>query len=94
MIASVAGRNAVMFSHRERLSYSWSFLGQSDPLIPGVLAWEFCRRGRHVWWCKKFSSDKREKWPIAKRVISEGRAGRNIHGTQTRSTEGDLHDPP
>jgi hypothetical protein len=39
-----------------RLSHSWSFLGQSDPLIPGVLALEFCSRGRHVRCFKKFSS--------------------------------------
>lgn len=40
-----------------QLSYSWSFLGKSDPLIPGVLACEVCSRRGHVRWCKRFSSD-------------------------------------
>ncbi len=42
---------------RLRLSQLWLLLGQSDSLIPGVLAWKFCSRGCHVRWCKRFSSD-------------------------------------
>ena len=40
----------------ERLSRSWSLLGQLDSLIRGVPAWGLFNRGRHFRCCKKFSS--------------------------------------
>jgi hypothetical protein len=43
------------------LSHSWSLLGQPGLLVPRILVWELRSWGRHVRWCKGFSSGRVEE---------------------------------